>query len=331
VIDEIRLTFAALREGHRPEGDELAVRTLAATSAGILLGLDGPGRPHLLIRSDEPHVHPSGAAAIAISRRSLTVGGRTDTYVDVVCPVTALAEIFDHLVVAVIERVADGTDVPSAAVADVIEEWKRLLAAGGTGPSRDRLAAIFGELLVVCDLVRADPSRRLDAWVGPYGSRHDIRRGSSAIEVKTTRAHTARVVTVHGEDQLLQPEGGTLHLHLVRLEEVAGAGRSVPALADELITQGASPRDVFSAIEAAGLPPSDYPSADAVSFEVRERFTVPVDAASPRIVPNTFASGERPAGVIDLVYRVDLDHCSDRALSPQDYTRLIQQVGRAPS
>jgi hypothetical protein len=329
VIDEIRLTFAALRETGPPAGADLAVRQLSARG-GAFLALDDDGRPHLLVGSEETTLRPSGTAAIDVSARPLSIGSTTSPFLDVACVVSALSEIFDHLIVAILDRMEHSTDAPSIVVADTIEEWKRLLAATGSGPGRDRLVGIFGELLVVRDIVRVDPARRVDAWVGPVGGRHDIRRGPSAIEVKTTRAHTARVVTIHGEDQLLEPEGGTLHLHMVRVEEVPGGGLSVPQVVDDVIALGASPRDTFAAVEAAGLSPGDYPVAAEVKFDVRERMTIMINELCPRIVPGTFLEGHRPSGVVDVVYRIDLDESAQRALAPDAYDHLIASIASGP-
>jgi hypothetical protein len=325
VINEIRLTFGALREAGVPARGGLAVHELVARPDAFL-ALDDEGRPHLLLKSDETHVEPAGTAALDVSLRALSIRGTTESFLDVSCGVGSLAEIFDHLIDAVLDRMGRLADVPSVVVADTIEEWKRLLVAAGPGLGRDRLAGIFGELLVMRDIVRADPDRRVDSWVGPLGGRHDIRRGRSAIEVKTTRAHTARIVTIHGEDQLLEPQDGTLHLHLVRIEDVPGGGLSVPELVDEVISLGVAPRNMFAAVESAGLPPADYPVAAEVKFGVRERMTIMVDELCPRIVPRTFFEGHRPNGVIDLSYRIDLDDSAERALSADAYDQLIASI-----
>ena len=91
---------------------------------------------------------------------------------------------------------------------------------------------------MLLDVVRTRPPHRVECWVGPTGGRHDFRRGAIAVEVKTTRAHTSRQVTIHGEDQLDAPDGGALHLHFVRLEEVPSGGASVTSLVDDLLTVG---------------------------------------------------------------------------------------------
>ncbi|MDQ3768027.1 MAG: PD-(D/E)XK motif protein, partial [Actinomycetota bacterium] len=88
---------------------------------------------------------------------------------------------------AVGERLPAPKGEETSAILDVLERWRRFLVSAAGPPGRDRLAGVFGELLVLLDLVTSDPRRRVDAWVGPFGSRHDLRRGDLAIEVKTTR------------------------------------------------------------------------------------------------------------------------------------------------
>jgi hypothetical protein len=323
VIDAVRLTTAALREARTPPAGELRVRALPGAPGGTFLGLDAEGRSHLLIESADRTEASTATAAVTMGHRVLEIGGHARGMVDIVCEIPAVSEVFDHFIAAVVERLRETGDPPVTVVLEIVERWRRLLAGETGAPGRDRLAAIFGELLVLLDVVRADPRRRVDVWVGPHGGRHDLRRGDLAIEVKTTRSHTARVVTVHGEDQLLEPEGGSLYLQLVRLEDVPEGGGSVPELVDGLLTSGAPAGEVFDAVAASGLVPADYPAAATIRFDVRERLTVPVDDETPRIVPATFAAGARPVGVVDLVYRLDLDHSLGRALDPSAYTRLI--------
>jgi len=330
VIDAVRLTFAALREAGAPPPGEIAVRSLPEMGSGVYLGHDAEGRSHLLIESTSDAEGSTGMAAVTIERSTLFIAGRSRRLVDVVCEIAALSEVFDHFIVAVGDRLPAPEAEEMSAILEVLERWRRFLVSAPDPPGRDRLAAVFGELLVLLDLVTSDPRRRVDAWVGPFGGRHDLRRGTLAIEVKTSRAHTARVVTVHGEDQLLEPEqGSTLHLHFVRLEEVPEGGASVPSLVDDLLSAGADTGKLFGAVAAAGVSPADFGSADSVRFDIRERLTVPVDEDTPRIVPSSFAGGQRPVGILDLVYRLDLDHVLDRALGPTEWSQLTTELATA--
>jgi hypothetical protein len=134
------------------------------------------------------------------------------------------------------------------------------------------------------------------------------------------------VITIHGEDQLLEPDDGQLFLHLVRLEEVPDGGRSVSTLVDELLAAGAPAQSLFEALTAAGIPPAELAAIDTVRFDVRERMTFPVDDQMPRIVPASFSDGARPVGVIDVTYRINLDHVLDRALDDAGYNAMVQRL-----
>ena len=70
MIDDVRLTFAALREAGPVTPEDLAVRALPDAPRGALLGLDGRGRPHLLIDVDETQeLLDAGHAAIGCRSR----------------------------------------------------------------------------------------------------------------------------------------------------------------------------------------------------------------------------------------------------------------------
>ena len=133
-------------------------------------------------------------------------------------------------------------------------------------------------------------------------------------------------MTIHGEDQLLAPDGGQLYLHLVRLEEVPGGGRSVSSLVDELLTAGVPTETLFDKIAAAGLPVAQVAATTGIAFDVRERLTLPVDDTMPRIIPSSFSGGHRPGGVVDISYVIDLDRCLGSALPEPAYTDLMKTI-----
>ena len=311
MIDEVRLSLAALRTSELPVADDL-VTVPVPDQPTARLALDRHGRPHLLLHlppEDGPGELPAPRiATLDVGLRQLVIGSSSETYLDVACLFEAVAEVFEHFVVAVLDEVEDEGLPPVTAVLKVLEKWRRFLEPTPSGPSREKLASVFGELLVLLDVLREDPVRRLDVWTGPFGGRHDFRRAEHALEVKTTRSHTGRTVTVNGEDQLDPPADGALHLQLIRLEEVAGGDQSVSVLVDALLELGTSAEALFDALTAMGLPAVDIPVSGEVTFEVRERRTFVVDDGLPRIVPASFVAGARPVGVVDLTYEIDLDH-----------------------
>jgi hypothetical protein len=142
-----------------------------------------------------------------------------------------VAEVFDHVVVSVIERLSAADQSAVRAVETVLQRWRQFLIAPSGPPGRDRAAEILSELLVVSDAVHASGVPRIGFWVGPFGARHDMRCGSTAVEVKTTRSHTGHRVTIHGEDQLLASEQGFRY----DLEYVRGRTTSAAARRNELL------------------------------------------------------------------------------------------------
>lgn len=322
MIDQARMTYAALRAGRVPA--ELDVLR-PCDDPRVLLGVDSELRPHLLaVGGADPGT--SGVATLEIRTRRLIIDGVERDVLDIVCLFEAVVEVFEHFVAAVLERVRATDTDPSTAITDVLEAWQRFLTPSATPPGRDRLSAVFGELVMLADIVARDPQRRVGVWVGPHGGRHDLRRGPSAIEVKTSRAHHRSEVTIHGEDQLVPPDGGELFLHFVRVEEVPGAGSSVMTAVDRLLEMGVDTEQLFASLENAGIAPADLRATDEVRFDLRERFTLPVDDHMPRIVPEMFVAGGVPAGITDLTYRIDLDHVRERALSPESFEALVSRL-----
>jgi hypothetical protein len=331
MIDEVRVALTAVRTGTLPAPGDLVVVDLSDIS-GVLLGVDDLRRPHMLLELADVDPPPSSSdtATLEIGERTLVMSGLRRRFVDVTCLFQAVADVFEHFISAVAERLQADASTPVSALNEVLERWHQFLlpAAGPVG--RTKLAAVMGELLVLRDIMHADPTRSVDIWIGPFGGRHDFRRGPRAIEVKTTRSHTSRDVTIHGEDQLEAPSEGALHLHFVRLEEVPSGGESVASVVDDLLSTGVAADALFHALAAAGIPIAELSATGDVSFEVRERLTVPVDDELPRIVPESFAAGARPTGVLDLSYVISLDHAIERTLSEADYHELIGDLaGRA--
>jgi hypothetical protein len=327
LIDDVRVALIALRaRGVSATGDLSVVPVAARDDA--LVGLDELRRSHLLLRLVTVTEGPptSDVAALQIAIRPLLVDGTSSPYLDVTCVFDSVTEVFEHFIAAVLDRMSVAGDEPVTALRSVLEKWRQFLVPAGGPPGRDKLAAVLGELLVVRDLATVDAPRAIEAWVGPFGSRHDFRRGNTALEIKTTQSHTSRRVTIHGEDQLEQPEGGLLYMHLVRLEHVASSGPSVASVADELFARGVAVDAVFDALAAMGVPPAELAATAEIRFDVRERLTVPVDDATPRIVSASFAAGVRPVGIVDLSYVIDLDHVLGRALTDEAYHSLLHEL-----
>lgn len=330
MIDEVRLAFAALATHGRTEHHGLA--TLAIDSVkGVYLAVDDQSRQHLLLETDTEAQIDAGVTTLAVSTRPLRIAEREIRALDITCLFTSLSEVFDHFAAAVIQRMAVASEKPADALKSVLASWKNFLVPPSGPPGVDKIAATLGELLVVRDAVKGSGLVDIGFWSGPLGQRHDLRGGSTAMEVKTSRAHTGYRVTIHGEDQLVPPEDGKLYLHFVRLELVHGGALRLTSLVDELLDSGVSAEQLFNALSASGVAAVDLPATDKTTFDVLERMTLLVDDQTPRIVPASFIAGQRPPGVIDISYVIDLSQSAARALKDDAYKNVIVNLAGGQS
>ena len=325
MIDEVRLAYAALATHGKAEHGGLV--TLAVGSIdNAWVAMDEHSRQHLLLQTDSEVEIDPGVTTLAVSIRPLRMAARDIRVLDVACLFASLSEVFDHFAAAVIQRVAEGHDEPADAVKTVLESWKSFLVPPSGPPGLETIAATLGELLVVRDAVNNSGLVDIGFWSGPFGQRHDLRGGVTAVEVKTSRAHTGYRVTIHGEDQLLPPDGGQLYLHYVRLELVHGGPLRLTAVVDELLEFGVPAEELFRALTASGVPAVDLAATEKTTFDLLERMTLPVDNQTPRIIPASFSGGQRPLGVVDISYVIDLSHIADRALGEAEYKALTRSV-----
>lgn len=306
LVEQIRLGWIVLAEAVDPSPG--ALRTQPLTEVGgrrLMLGRDGAGVPCMLIPVDQPGPEEK-VGVVTVRNRELATAVGTSTFVVVACSDPSLRDVFDHLLVGLVAALeANEGGNPGAVAVEVLAHWRLLFRGGSSALGPVHLAALLAELLAVEEVVERDPGRSLDVWIGPSETRHDLRRGSHAIEVKSTLSHTLRRITVNGIDQLEAPADGSLTLAWYRFEPVPAGSLSVFVVADRLIAAGVSAVELLQRLDIAGSPPSTREMHDAVRFELREKKFFAVDDAFPRLVPDTFTEGV-PVGVDDLTYKVAL-------------------------
>lgn len=325
LIDQIRLGWVVLAEAADPAAGGITTHELTRIESGaLLLGLDVAGIPCLLIPASGPGPEEDGGI-VSVRNRELVTGLASHPFVVVACREPSLRDVFDHFLVGVVGALeeADGSHPGAVAIA-VLARWQSLFRTGGEAMGSGALAALLAELLVLEAVVAREAHGSTAAWVGPDEARHDFRRGSHAIEVKSTLSHTGRTVTVHGVDQLEAPAGGTLHLAWMRLEVVPDGSLSVYTVCDRIIAAGVPAVDLHDRMDRAGSPPALREVHGRVRFELREQGWFEVGPDFPRIVPASFAGG-MPVGVDDLVYRVDLPP-QGSALDPAATEVVLKRV-----
>jgi Putative PD-(D/E)XK family member, (DUF4420) len=325
LVDQIRLGWVVLSEAGAPEASD--VRTHPLTGSWFL-GVGAGGTPCLLTAVAEPGPEEREGAVTIVNRELDSDDGRC-TFVVIACGEPSLRDVFDHFATAVVEAHARSADRhPAATALVVLARWRALFRPAGNALGPGELAALLAELLVLAEIVERDARRSVAVWTGPDGARHDLRRGSTAIEVKATLSHTAREAGINGIDQLEAPAGGSLTLAWHRLERAEDGPFSVFGLADRIIAAGAQPEQLYGLLEQAGSPPSLREAHDAVRFDLRERGFFAVEDGFPRIVTASFPSGP-PAGVDDLSYVVTLPP-AQASLSEAETEELLQRMAGLP-
>jgi len=281
---------------------------VAVPDGEVLAGLDVHGGRHLLVpvAASAAFREDRRSVGVQIRRTVLEDAGVDRHFVDVICLVPRLNDLFAEVAADMLEALLLDPGDPPRACHEILERWRELLEKPDPrllGPQQ--LAGLFGELLLVRELVERSPAKGIDAWMGPSKGQHDFARGGLAVEVKTTTVREGRVVEIHGAEQLEQPNGGELLLCFVRLD-VEADGSSVPELIDSIFELGVARRTFLDLLARGGYDPSRAAEYERPRFVVRERRFYEVAEDFPQITASSFRTGRVPPGVLRVRYDVDL-------------------------
>ncbi|MBW9120771.1 PD-(D/E)XK motif protein [Microbacterium trichothecenolyticum] len=230
----------------------------------------------------------------------------------------SLTPTFLSLVGEMLSRVDESGAACIDELMRVLTSWREALARERRGLSRERAIGLFGELVVLASLAKADPARARAAWRGKDGFRHDFFL-HNALEVKAYLGAESPSVEIHGAHQLDPPLNASLHLLALRLEE-NDDGRSIDDLIDEIDSYGL-PKGLLFDRSTEGAPViSDgtmkFVVANQRLFRVTERF--------PGI--RFSALGEAAfEGISHLRYSLLLDACPD-AVDLSELAKVLEEL-----
>lgn len=312
--------------------DERVIRVepagVSVPTGEVLAGLDIHGGRHLLVPvGDTSSIREDRrSAGVQIRQSVLEEDGTSLSFLDVVCLVPKLNDLFAEVASDMLEALVVDASDPPRVCREVLEQWRELLDRPDPrllGPQQ--LAGLFGELLFVRELVQRNPQHGVDAWTGPSKSQHDFTRGSLAIEVKTTTVREGRIVQIHGDEQLTAPTGGKLFLAFVRLD-VEASGTSVPKLIEEILGQGVDRRTLLDLLSQAGYDAAKSREYERPLFAAREQRLYAVGDGFPRIVGKSFTHGRLPPGVLRLRYDIDLTNEPPTPLEDSEVRRVLASL-----
>lgn len=281
------------------------------TSRGKLAAaIDHQGHRHVLvpIASNQAVRRGLDGPALILRKRPLEDENTYQVYADLGCLRSDLNDLFTMVCADVLKSTETTPSNPLKVLHRVLDRWKTLFQTAGAPLGPEQLAGLFGELLVLGQLLQLDGSaHRL--WLGPSGAHHDFSSGRFAIEVKSSAAAAAqgRQVRIHGLDQLGAPLGGSLQLAWFRLEPASGAdGRGFVELVERALELCDDESAVMTQLAAVGYNPADVDFYRDVRFTVADERWYEVDAEFPKLTVGDLVAAGVPVGVTDVAYTIDL-------------------------
>lgn len=327
--EEIRSIWFTLERSFEEAREGLETyRTRVELSTGpAFLGLDPSGQRHLLvpvpmsaeIRED------SRSGGVQLKERVHETESGSQKYMDVLCVKPHLDGVFSVFASEVLDALI-GT--PEQEVQGecrrVLEDWRELFAREtGRVLGRNALAGLFAELWHLREMSRISPGS-VGYWKGPSGGRIDFTSAECGLEVKSTLRRGGLIVEINGHRQLEFPDGD-LFLAVMKLEE-SDIGTSVPDLVRDIIEAGVDRADLGEKLLEAGYRQEDEAEYRDRLFRVVEDPVYRVDGEFPRIVSDTFASGDLPAGVLSISYLIDLSGSEPAPIEGSEVIRIYEAL-----
>ncbi|WP_311354935.1 PD-(D/E)XK motif protein [Corynebacterium pyruviciproducens] len=221
--EEIRHIWGLLEQSTHEEWSVLPLE-ISPVRELVLLAIDTQGKRHLLVqaRGRKYDVDPRGLLATRVGdhvfryQTGEEISGR---FVDISCMDRGLNEYFDWVLVSVINSLPTANDPASRAILTV-NSWRRLFSRLSEARvlSFQEKAGLFGELVVLKQLLSADQDLPLGSWTGPAKQPHDFEMEQFSIEVKTVIDRSPSL-EIHGLKQLEESVTKRLYLVCVYLEK----------------------------------------------------------------------------------------------------------------
>lgn len=202
---------------------------------------------------------------------------------------------FEDQFLAMVEAFAARTDA-EAPLVDVLRQVVRSWRLAFKGKSAKLLSdeeqiGLIAELHLLEALFKVPGFDALEAWhYGDETSRHDFTSTAGDIEVKATKSREEFSLSIHGLEQLTEPEGLPLFLYAEQFE-LSPDGESLPDAIERVIAAGCSRPLLEDKLEHAGYLPADAPEYERRFALIRSRARQ-VDDGVPRLsrsyLPNPF-------------------------------------------
>lgn len=301
--------------------------TTVTTGYGqVRIAIGAQGEPRLLVPVGRPASGSTtaGSRNLFLARTSFRSAGKLEHFIDITLRNLRLTRVFTELVEEILKRLENG-EGPDTAVHGTIQDFRNLLARTPEGEiPLTKLGGLIGELVILERLTAMRPEA-LDGWTGPIGQRHDFRRRSIALEVKTSLRSDSARVTIHGPEQLLPPSDGRLILAHVRLEPVDGGTLSVAKLHQAITEHGTDELVLDERLAQLGCRDPNADEWNATHFALEGIDLYAVLDGFPSVTPASFPDHSLPPGVVALTYEIDLSTARRFLLDPAQTVAVLSE------
>lgn len=244
------------------------------------------------------------------------ISGSNDfKYISIILSDTELLDVFSMFIedlVEALEDLTDEMDIPNC-VNRKISNWARLFAKlSGQLLSREVLRGLYGELTVLLDILKFshDHVKCIGSWTGPEGTNQDFSNGSTALEVKTTKA-TAPSVNISNELQLDWTVLSNLYLAVIHVDEINNGSDTLEKLIVQIKERISNQQNLLmlfdDKLDRAGIPLGEEANYNKIGYVIRSKKFYRVQDGFPVLINSTI---NEPA-IHNVKYQIDVSSFVD--------------------
>jgi hypothetical protein len=227
-----------------------------------------------------------------------------------------LPEFEEYIFEIVVQDLLDNLDVEAetksvlSIVENTLARWKEFFSfSGDAAMSHEKQQGLFGELLLLSELIEAHGISAVYNWTGPNAETHDFYINSDAIEVKTTSAKAPYSIHINSEFQLDDKDvSGNLLLMFYALRSSKTDGENLPVIIDQIKTMIGDNQTTLSEFQDKLWRYGYITGHDElyqIRFTLREAALYHIRSAFPRITKN-----DLPNGTGAITYLLSLASCN---------------------
>ncbi|MGD6900453.1 PD-(D/E)XK motif protein [Bacillus infantis] len=239
-------------------------------------------------------------------------------------------EIFDVVLQNLAEHlIAEKEDSLFSTVYKVLDRWRTFFLRGGFKRlSDEQQRGLFGELWFINEWLDKHPGQPpliIEQWEGPTKGRIDFKGSRCGLEIKTVIDKLSKTIKISNENQLkLNDAVSSIYLYVCFLEQSRTHGMSLQDLARDVRAKLAERSERIALIYSdlmtdLGFREEEY--GDTLFFvEKTEVYEAGEDF--PRLLKEHL-----PKGISHVSYNIDLTHCSEYEIDPDDIYQMFRVEG----